>query len=163
MCFRLWGSTFIYSQENLPLSAPSTVFPMEAPYRYHFQYFRQVIKLSPPPPSWPSCWLPLVHHGCPWSSRDRECKGSACWDVYVPAQGCIQSYTELFDSLQHRLASVYLSQFPTGFVCTIRAAQRGSKRAIPPFSNQQQDGEVDQRHHNVNTEHNTENAFVWLT
>lgn len=78
-----------------------------------------------------------------------ECMARACWDVYVPAQGCLQSYTELFDSLQHRLASVYLSQFPTGFVCTIRAAQRGSKRVIPAFSIEQEHREVDQRQHNV--------------
>lgn len=47
----------------------------------------------------------------------------ACRDVYVPARGCLQSYAELFDSSQHRLASVYLSQFPTGFLHIIRAAR----------------------------------------
>lgn len=52
-----------------------------------------------------------------------ECMARAFRDVYVPSQSCLQSYAELFDSLQHRLASVYLSQFPTGFLHIIRAAR----------------------------------------
>lgn len=52
-----------------------------------------------------------------------ECMARAFGDVYVPSQSCLQSYAELFDSLQHRLASVYLSQFPTGFLHIIRAAR----------------------------------------
>lgn len=52
-----------------------------------------------------------------------ECMARACRDVYVPTRGCLQSYAEQFDSSQHRLASVYLSQFPTGFLHIIRAAR----------------------------------------
>lgn len=150
--FHQWSGTLMYSQQNLPLSASPQYLSLEAPYRYQFQYFCQVIKLSPPPQSWLSCWLSLVHHGCLWSSRDWECKGSACWDVYVPAQGCLQSYTALFDSLQHRLACVYLSQFPTGFVCKIRAAQgiqEGDSTFLQPEARLSVLLLGDLRHHNV--------------
>lgn len=70
-------------------------------------------------------WLP----DCETSRA--ESKARACRDVYASAQDCPQSYTELFDRSQHCLASVYLCQFPKGFVCSIRAALR---RKIPTFS-----------------------------
>lgn len=86
---------------------------------------------EPSPPSWASS---KIQPGCCWSSKGWV-QSEALWNVYVPALGCLQSYSELFDSSQHRLAAVYLSLFPTGFVCTIRPAERRSERAAsPPLS-----------------------------
>lgn len=54
------------------------------------------------------------------------------------------NHLELFDRSQHFLASVYLSQFLRGFVCTISAALRESERKNSPFLSEQQHGDVEQ-------------------
>lgn len=60
-----------------------------------------------------------------------ECEARACWGVYVPAQGCLQSYVELFDSMQQRLGSVSLSQLPAAPLCTIRGDPKGQFHHSP--------------------------------
>ncbi len=93
MCVSICEAAHLYSLENLPVIAPPQYRPLEAPYRYHFQYFCQVIKLSPPPLSWTNCWLPLVHHGCLWSSRG--------WVHGESLLGCLCSSSRL-SSIIHR-------------------------------------------------------------
>lgn len=102
---------------------------LEASCRYDFQHVSLVINL--PLHADLAAGSPQVHPGCCRSSTGWV-HGEPRWNVYVPAQGCLQSYSRLFDSLQHCLAAVYLSLFPTGFVCTIRAAKRRSERAASP-------------------------------
>lgn len=102
---------------------PGKFLPIWKPWLPTCLFFHE-----PSPPSWANS---RIQPGCCWSSKGwmhRE----ALQNVYVPALGCLQSCSWLFDSSQHRLAAVYLSQFPTDFVCTIRPAGRRSERAASP-------------------------------
>lgn len=125
---RTWRCAFVcVLSANLPSTSSWTAiqvpFPLYLPSRKTLPSSSILTQLLAP-----RCFPWFIMAAC--EAVEAECAVvRACWDVYVPAQGCLQSYTELFDSLQHHLASVYLSQFPIGFVCTIRAALRGSKRA----------------------------------
>lgn len=83
-----------------------------------------------------------------------ECMARACRDVYVPTRGCLQSYAEQFDSSQHRLASVYLSQFPTGFLHIIRAARIGEGNSSVLHLNCNINKWDKSRHYSENTENN---------
>lgn len=81
-----------------------------------------------------------------------ECMARAFRDVYVPSQSCLQSYAELFDSLQHCLDSVYLSQFPTGFLHIIRAAQNeeGNSSVLHLNTNKQGKGSENTENNQLN-------------
>lgn len=130
---------------------------LEASCRYDCQHVSLVINLPLHPDL--AAGSPQVHSGCCWGSMGWV-HGEPRWNVYVPAQGCLQSYSRMFDSLQHRLATVYLSLFPTGFVCTIRAAERRSKRAAPLVLHQAAtQGSEAKKQHDITQK----NASVWLT
>lgn len=72
-----------------------------------------------------SDWLPLVHLGLMWGGRvwvHASLAGMFIFELMI-----VFHHTELFDRLQHFLASVYLFKFLKDFVWAIRAALRGSR------------------------------------